>query len=101
MINVIATIHTRPGARPQYLEILERNVPAVLAEDGCLGYAPCVDAKADLPPQILDEQDVVLVEAWESLDALRAHLGSPHMLAYKEAVKDLVESVSLRVLQPA
>jgi quinol monooxygenase YgiN len=40
------------------------------------------------------------VEAWESLDALRNHLKAPHMLDYKEKVKDMVKSVSLKVLSP-
>jgi len=41
-----------------------------------------------------------IVEAWESLEALAAHLQTPHMLAYKEEVKGIVESVSFHVLQP-
>jgi quinol monooxygenase YgiN len=41
------------------------------------------------------------IEKWSSLEDLQAHLSAPHMLAYKEKVKDLVDKVSLRVLGEA
>lgn len=101
MIHVIATIHLKPGVRDAYLAVLRANVPTVLAEDGCLGYAPTEDAPSGLPPQGGVRPDVVtIVEGWTSLDALRAHLATPHMQAYRVQAKDLVESVHLQVLQP-
>ena len=49
----------------------------------------------------LGPDTVTLVEAWDSLDALRVHLsGLPHMRRYKEATQDMVAGVSLQVLQP-
>lgn len=102
MIHVIATISIRPGKRDEFLAALKANVPNVLAEEGCLGYSPAVDLETDLPPQIpLRENAVTIVEAWESLDHLRAHLKAPHMLEYKKQVKDLEEGVSLQVLEQA
>lgn len=102
MIHVIASITVRPGKREAFVAIFKANVPNVLAEDGCVSYAPTIDLETGLPPQVpLRDHVVTIVEAWESLDHLRAHLKAPHMLAYKEQVKDLVESVSLQVLQPA
>ena len=44
---------------------------------------------------------MTVVEAWENLEALAAHLQTPHMQAYKEDVKGIVENVSFYVLQPA
>jgi len=43
---------------------------------------------------------VVVVEQWESLEALNDHLVAPHMAEYRTSVKDLVVSTSLRVLEP-
>jgi quinol monooxygenase YgiN len=54
-----------------------------------------------LPPQSLDENIVTIIEKWESLEALRDHLNEPHMLTYKEKVKDIVEGISIKVLQEA
>ncbi|MBE9521553.1 MAG: antibiotic biosynthesis monooxygenase, partial [Proteobacteria bacterium] len=70
-------------------------------ENGCIEYFPAVDIDADLPPQSLDENVVTIIEKWENLEALRDHLNAPHMLAYKEKVKNIVEDVSLKVLQEA
>ena len=52
-------------------------------------------------PKLLEPDTVVVIEKWDSLDALRNHLASPHMLAYREKVKELVLGVSLKVLQEA
>jgi quinol monooxygenase YgiN len=102
MIHVIATIALQPGARERYLAILKANVPNVLAEKGCRGYAPAVDTASGLPVQgPLRPDTVVLVETWDDLPALKAHLAAPHMAAYREQVRDLVRSVNLQVLESA
>ena len=101
MIHVIASINIHPGSRSRFLEIFKSNVPTVKAEKGCIEYGPTVDVDAGLAAQRLEPDTVVIIERWESLDALRNHLASPHMLAYREKVKDLVSSVTLKVLQEA
>ena len=101
MISVIASITVKPSRRSDFLEIFKANVPAVRAESGCIEYFPAVDIPADLPPQVLDENVVTIIEKWEDLAALRAHLASPHMKEYKEKVADIVDNVSLKVLQEA
>jgi quinol monooxygenase YgiN len=101
MINVIASIRVRSGRLSEFLEIFKSNVPNVREEKGCIEYFPSVDIDADLPPQSRDENVVTIIEKWESLEALRDHLNAPHMLAYKEKVNDIVEDVSLKVLQEA
>lgn len=102
MIHVVATIELNPGKRDAFLEAFRRNIPNVKAEDGCIAYEPTIDVDTDIPVQEKTGENVVtIVEAWESLDALSAHLKAPHMLSYREEVKDLVGKVSIRVLQPA
>ena len=101
MVYVIASIRVQLGCLSRFLEIFKSNVPAVRAEKGCIEYRPTVDVDAGLPPQLLEPDTVVVIEKWDSLDALRNHLASPHMLAYREKVKDLVSGVSLKVLQEA
>jgi quinol monooxygenase YgiN len=101
MIHVIATIQLKPDCREDYLKILGENVPKVKAEDGCLAYQPAIDVDSGLPAQGPIRPDVVtLVEAWQSLDALLAHLKSTHMAAYREAVKDFVLDLKVQVLKP-
>lgn len=101
MIHVIASIRVRRGSRDAFLEIFNDNIPNVRQEQGCIEYFPTVDIETGLSSQNFDELTVTIVEKWMSLAALRVHLAAPHMLAYKEKVKDLVEEVSLKVLQQA
>ena len=101
MINVLASIQIKAGKVSEFIEIFNTNVENVRAEDGCIEYYSTVDLDADLPPQVLDENVVTIIEKWENLAALRAHLTAPHMLTYREKVKDIVGNVSLKVLQEA
>ena len=101
MIYVLASIRVKKGRLQDFIEVFKSNIPNVREEKGCIQYAPTVDINADLPPQILDEDVVTVIECWESLDALRNHLAAPHMLTYREKVKDIVEDTSLKVLQEA
>jgi quinol monooxygenase YgiN len=102
MIHVIATIDVATGKRDAFLAEFRRNVPLVRAEAGCIEYGPTVDVKADLSLAVPFRDDVVVVvEKWQSLDALRAHLVAPHMQEYRGRVKDLVVRVQLQLLEPA
>lgn len=102
MIHVIATIEVVPGKRAEYLTILREVAAEVRAERGCLAYVPTVDIPSGLPVQCdLRENVVTLVEAWESLDHLHAHLKSAHMRAYRGRVQEFVTGLSIQVLEPA
>ncbi len=102
MIQVIATITTRPGCREGVLAAIRDNLAAVRGEAGCLGYTPTVDLASGLPAQgPCREETITLVEAWESLEALLVHLRAPHMATYRDKVKDWVSGVALQVLTPA
>ncbi len=101
MIFVIAAIEVKPGKREAFLAEFHKNVPNVRAEKGCLEYGPTVDVKTDIKAQIpLRENVVTIVEKWESLQALHAHLVAPHMGAYRERVKDYVVGATLQILEP-
>ena len=99
MIDVIASIRLRPGRRNDFLSILSANVPDVLAEDGCIDYYPAIDVESGVAVQEKDPDGVTVVEKWRDVPALQAHLKAPHMLAYRAKVADMVEGVSLKVVQ--
>lgn len=102
MIHVIAIITAKPGMRSQILEAFRANMPAVHAEKGCIEYQPAVDAEGAGAMQTLLGPDMfVVVEKWESLDALRAHAASPHMAAYGAKTRDMIASRVIHVLSPA
>jgi len=101
MIHVIASICIKQGRLTDYLAVLKALMPAVRKEKGCIEYMPAVDIDAKLPVQVLDKNVVTILEKWEGLEELNAHLESPHMRDYREKVKNLVESVSVKVLREA
>ena len=99
MINVIASIHIKEGRLSEFIEIFKSNIPNVIEEKGCIEYVPTIDVSTGLPPQELNNNVVTIIEKWDSLEDLQVHLSAPHMLAYKENVKNLVDKVSLKVLR--
>ena len=100
MIHVIAIITAKPGLRAQVLEAFQANVPAVLAEEGCIAYEATIDA-AGLPPSrgSVGDDTFVVIERWASVAALQAHAASPHMAAYGAKVKDWTASRTIHVLE--
>jgi quinol monooxygenase YgiN len=102
MIHVIAVVTAKPGQRDSILQAFRANVPAVRAEKGCLEYGAAVDAENALGFQTKWGPDTFLVvEKWESMDALKAHAAAPHMAAYAAKVKELIASRTIHILQPA
>jgi quinol monooxygenase YgiN len=101
MIHVIASITIRQGYMSEFIKIFKSNVPNVLKEPGCLEYIPTVDLPSDLKVQHVNENVVTVIEKWQTVEDLITHLSSPHMLAYREKVKDHVADVSLNILQEA
>ena len=102
MIHVIAVITAKPGKRAAILEAFRANVPNVHAEKGCIEYGAAVDADNALPFQTKYGPDTfVVVEKWESMDALKAHAAAPHMAAYGAKTKEMIASRVIHILSPA
>jgi quinol monooxygenase YgiN len=101
MIHVVAVITAKPGMRGQILQHFRANVPNVVAEQGCIEYGAAVDAENALPFQTKWGPDTFLViEKWESMDALKAHAAAPHMAAYGAKTKELIASRVIHILSP-
>ena len=102
MIHVVAVVTAKPGKREEILRHFRANVPACRAEKGCIEYGPVVDAENALAFQTRVGPDTFLVvEKWESMDALKAHAAAPHMAAYAGKVKELIASRTIHILQAA
>ncbi len=99
MIHVIAILTAKPGKRAEYLQAFQANVPAVLAEDGCVEYTATVDVEGADPA--FGPDTFVVVEKWASKEALKAHAAAPHMKALGEKTRDLVAARAVHVLEPA
>src|SRR5271155_4363677 len=99
MIRVVAVITANPGRREELLAVFHANVPNVRAEKGCIEYAAHIDAAEAGPFQTKFGTDtLVVLESWESPEALRDHVAAPHMKAYAQRTKDLVAGRAIHVL---
>jgi len=70
MIKILAKSELKPGSwekvGPLYQELIENT----RKEEGCIEYGLFIDVK--------DENKCCFVEAWESEEALTAHMNSAH-----------------------
>ena len=101
MIHVIAIITAKPGKRETILEAFRANMAAVHAEAGCIEYGPATDADGMGGFQTKFGGDTfVVIEKWETTDALKAHAAAPHMAAYGAKTRDMIASRVIHVLSP-
>lgn len=102
MIHVVAIITAKPGMREAILREFRANMPAVHAEKGCIEYGPTIDTEGMGKFQTQFGADTfVVMEKWESTDALKAHAAAPHMAAYAAKTKDMIANRVIHVLSPA
>tara|TARA_Y100000588_G_scaffold74332_1_gene77168 strand:- start:140 stop:382 length:243 start_codon:yes stop_codon:yes gene_type:complete len=80
---------------------LDARTPEAFGEEGCVEYSATVDFPTELPIQETNPNVVKVVEKWETFAHLEAHFTAPHMLEYKTKVEDMVEEVSLKILEDA
>ena len=101
MIHVIAVLTAKPGMRDAVLKEFRANVPNVKKEQGCIEYGAAVDAEPAPPFQTRCGADTIMVvEKWDSMEALKAHAAAPHMAAYGAKVKDLLAKRVIYILSP-
>lgn len=99
MIHVVAVITTKPGQRDTVLQAFRANVPAVLAEDGCIEYGAVIDvANAPAFQTPIGPDTFLVIEKWASMAALEAHARSAHMAAYGALTREHIAQRLIHVL---
>jgi quinol monooxygenase YgiN len=78
MLMVLAEAVVEEGAVDKLAAAMRTVEEETLKEPGCLGYAFSVD--------VSDPHKVRITERWESMQALEAHFGMPHMAAFGAAM---------------
>lgn len=100
MIHVIAIITALPGKRSEILEAFHANIPAVLAEKGCIEYRPVIDVEdAGKIQSKLGADTFTVIEKWETMEDLGAHAQSAHMAAYGKQVADRISDRKIHVFE--
>ena len=90
MLHVIARIELAEGAQEKFLEILNKYIPTVRSEEGCIRYEPCLDIDAETRKDF-----VTIVEEWIDEAHLKKHLATEHMAQYREEVAALRKNTTL------
>ena len=81
--------------------LFRANVPNFRAEQGCIKYQATVDSAPVLKFQTEFGADTfVVIEKWESREALEAHSIAPHMVAYSAKTRDMIVDRVIHVLLP-
>jgi quinol monooxygenase YgiN len=101
MLHILVTMMVKEGRMKEFLAVCEGLRPLVLQEKGCLGYEYTRDMASPLGIQEpIEANRITLIEQWASIDALKAHMETPHMKEAGMHMKDLRSSVVARVLEP-
>jgi quinol monooxygenase YgiN len=103
MIHVIASLRINDGKLGEFLQLFKTLATIVRQEKGCHQYLLTIDVEdTGVPPQLLERNVVTFIEKWESVEALQAHMQTPHMLAQAEKEKGIVEGmIALKILKEA
>lgn len=102
MIRVITTVILKKGKRKDYLKEMNKIIPMVHIEAGCIEYAPYIDADSDFPEQKkLGDDAITVIERWQGMKALKKHNAAPHMNSFRQATKELIHSTQLLILTAA
>ena len=101
MVVVVVSMKIEEGRMSEFLEACAEVRPQVLAENGCLAYDYNREIQSPLrPDQPYDPNRVVLIERWESAEALAAHGKAPHVKTFGTRVKDIRSDVQITVVEP-
>ena len=100
--TLVIRLTVKEGSAAKFEETFAKAAKATRAEKGCIEYGAAVDADPSLPVQTkYGPETFVVVEKWDSLDALKAHAAAPHMAAYGAKTKELLASRVIHILSPA
>lgn len=100
-VYVLCRFDLKPDANvADYVQKTLAVVPTVRAEAGCLGYTLLGDAATDWEkPERFGDHTYWMLEKWASIDALKAHLATPHMKAFGPTVRPMRTRGTFHVLQ--
>lgn len=88
-LKLYAVYHAKPGGRELFVRTLvEQGVlTAIRSEPGCVAYDYYFSAQ--------DENELLLIERWESEAHQRVHMQQPHMDAVRAAKAQYIDSTEL------
>ncbi len=89
MYSIYVIFKSVPGKREEYIKRLydEGIVDEIRKEDGCIKYEYYFSEK--------DENEILLIEHWETKEKQQIHINQPHMARMREIKADYITSTEL------
>ena len=88
-ILVLAKIQPKEGCQDTIIELANELVYETLQEEGNIEYKLLKSSEDD---------ELTFVEKWESPEALKKHMGSPHFLNFGEESEEFVKNMDIQVI---
>ena len=88
-ILVLAKIQPKEGCQDSIIELANELVFETLQEEGNIEYQLLLSSEDD---------SLTFVEKWESPEALKKHMGSPHFINFGEESGEFVENMDIQVI---
>ena len=88
-ILVLAKIQPKEGCQDTIIELANELVYETLQEEGNIEYRLLKSSEDD---------ELTFVEKWESPEALKKHMGSPHFLNFGEESEEFVKNMDIQVI---
>ena len=92
MIYVIAELRVKPGTADKAIAAASACVAATVKEEGCISY--------DMHRSVTDPSRLVLVERWDTPEALKRHMETAHFKAWRAATPDFVAERKVEIVTP-
>ena len=92
MIYVIAELRVKPGTADKAIAAARLSVAETVKENGCISY--------DMHRSVTDPERLVLVERWETPEALKRHMETPHFKAWRAVSPDFVAERKVEIVTP-
>lgn len=86
---VLAKVEPKQGCLDSILEVSGELISESLLEEGNIDYQLL---------QSTDDDTLTFVEKWESSDALKKHMASPHFLNFTEESEEFIEKMTVQVI---
>lgn len=88
-ILVLAKIEPKDGCQDSIIEVSAELIDESLQEEGNIDYQLL---------KSLDNDNLTFVEKWESADALKRHMASPHFLNFGEESEEFIKEMTIEVI---
>lgn len=88
-IIVLAKVFPKEGCKDTVIELSEDLIENTLLEEGNIDYQLL---------KSINDNTLTFIEKWQSLDALKKHMASPHFQLFGEESNDFVENMDIQII---